>query len=531
MKKAIIYVRVSTEEQSEKGYSLAHQEERLRNYCKLQNIEVAGFYKEDHSAKSFERPAFNDLLSYLKKNRRAVDLLLFLKWDRFSRNAGDAYGMINILNKLGVEPQAMEQPLDLSIPENKIMLAFYLAAPEVENDRRSLNVIAGTRRAMKDGRHCTWAPLGFKNIRTEAGRPIIVHNTNSDLVRWLFEEVAKGENNVKDIWRVVVKKGLKVGRSNIFYLLRNPIYMGKIYIPAYKDEEAMIVKGIHEPIISEGLFHEVQNVLDGRKPVHPSVHAAKEELPLRGFLLCRKCGCKLTGSASKGRGGKYFYYHCTSKCGERYRAEVANADFLIELKKSLPDEEDIVFFESIAADYYKKTGKAKSVNLKEIDDAIEKNRVRITNALRRMSDEEITPADYRDIKNLYEPEIEKQLRKKQDLSRVDDNLIGYITTVTKGLRKLPDYYQKASLATKQKVISSIYPEKLVYENRTYRTTRINEAVRLISRPERTLGVLEKGQVSENGDLSNWVVPTGFEPGQTVPKTVVLPLHHRTIKPV
>src|ERR1035437_2823834 len=166
MKKAIIYVRVSTEEQSEKGYSLAHQEERLRNYCKLQNIEVAGFYKEDHSAKSFERPAFNDLLSYLKKNRRAVDLLLFLKWDRFSRNAGDAYGMINILNKLGVEPQAMEQPLDLSIPENKIMLAFYLAEPEVENDRRSLNVIAGTRRAMKDGRHCTWAPLGFKNIRT-----------------------------------------------------------------------------------------------------------------------------------------------------------------------------------------------------------------------------------------------------------------------------------------------------------------------------------------------------------------------------
>ncbi len=157
---------------------------------------------------------------------------------------------------------------------------------------------------------------------------------------------------------------------------------------------------------------------------------------------------------------------------------------------------------------YQLIGKAKSVNLKEIDDAIEKNRTRITNALRRMSDEEITPADYRDIKNLYEPEIEKQLRKKQDLSRVDDNLIGYITTVTKGLRKLPDYYQKASLATKQKVISSIYPEKLVYENRAYRTTRINEAVRLISRPERALGVLEKGQVSENGDLSNWVGMAG-----------------------
>ena len=35
------------------------------------------------------------------------------------------------------DPQAIEQPLDLTIPENKIMLAFYIAAPEVENDRRS----------------------------------------------------------------------------------------------------------------------------------------------------------------------------------------------------------------------------------------------------------------------------------------------------------------------------------------------------------------------------------------------------------
>ena len=61
-----------------------------------------------------------------------------MKWDRFSRNAGDAYQMINILRKLGVEPQAIEQPLDLSVPENKMMLAFYLAAPEVENDIRAL---------------------------------------------------------------------------------------------------------------------------------------------------------------------------------------------------------------------------------------------------------------------------------------------------------------------------------------------------------------------------------------------------------
>jgi site-specific DNA recombinase len=58
--------------------------------------------------------------------------------------------MINQLNRNGVEPQAIEQPLDLTIPENKMMLAFYLAVPEVENDRRSLNVFHGMQG--KEGR-------------------------------------------------------------------------------------------------------------------------------------------------------------------------------------------------------------------------------------------------------------------------------------------------------------------------------------------------------------------------------------------
>ncbi|MBD0284952.1 MAG: recombinase family protein, partial [Flavisolibacter sp.] len=158
-KKAILYVRVSTDEQADKGFSLQHQEEKLRRYCELQNIQVAGFYREDYSAKSFERPEFTKLLARLKKEKKSADYLLFLKWDRFSRNAGDAYGMINTLNRLGIEPQAIEQPLDLNIPENKIMLAFYLAAPEVENDRRALNTIAGMRRAKKEGRWVGSAPI------------------------------------------------------------------------------------------------------------------------------------------------------------------------------------------------------------------------------------------------------------------------------------------------------------------------------------------------------------------------------------
>lgn len=48
--------------------------------------------------------------------------------------------MIHLVNDYGVEPRAIEQALDLSIPQNKMMLIFYLAAPEVEKGGRALNI-------------------------------------------------------------------------------------------------------------------------------------------------------------------------------------------------------------------------------------------------------------------------------------------------------------------------------------------------------------------------------------------------------
>ena len=126
--RAYLYIRVSTDEQAEKGYSQKHQDDRLRQYCEQHNIEVVGALWEDYSGKTFDRPEFRKFLEHLKRARNAADLLLFLKWDRFSRNVAESYVMISKLAKMGIEPQAIEQPLDMSVPESKIMLAIYLAA-------------------------------------------------------------------------------------------------------------------------------------------------------------------------------------------------------------------------------------------------------------------------------------------------------------------------------------------------------------------------------------------------------------------
>ncbi len=525
--KAILYIRVSTDEQAEKGYSLKHQEERLRQYCQHQQIEVIAVYKEDHSAKTFERPEFNKLLAFLKKNKGCADFLLFLKWDRFSRNAGDAYAMINQLNKLGVEPQGIEQPLDLNVPENKIMLAFYLAAPEVENDRRSLNTIAGMRRAMKEGRHVTLAPRGYRNARNEFNKPIIEPSKDAVHVEWSFKEVAKGVDTVLGVWKDARKRGFEISKNQFWNMLRNPIYCGKIFIPAYKDEPACTIEASHEPIISEDLFDDVQAVLSGKKRKFPSRNTLKAELPLRGFLECRKCGGRLTGSASKGNGGRYFYYHCSGGCDERIKAETANDALVKEFEKISNSKGGIRAFKKILHDYALKQNKNQSTSKELLNAEIEKNQQRIQNAQQMMVDGELPLSEYKEIRSRFEKVIADLNRKKSELASTDSNLKEYAEFCSGIIENLPQYYTDADLIAKQQIIGSMCPEKLVFENNSFRTKRVNEVVLLIANTDKDCNGSKKKLAPIFGSQSYQVPRTGFEPAHPFERcdlnTVRLPI--------
>ena len=108
---------------------------------------------------------------------------------------------------LRVDPQAIEQPLDLSVPENKMMLAFYLAAPEVENDRRALNVFHGMRRAKKEGRWMGTAPLGYVNKMTEDQKKYIaIHEVEAALLKYAFQQIVENNFNTEQIWKMVKQK-------------------------------------------------------------------------------------------------------------------------------------------------------------------------------------------------------------------------------------------------------------------------------------------------------------------------------------
>ncbi len=114
--KAILYIRVSTDEQANKGFSLRNQEEQLKSYCEVNEIEIVEVIKEDYSAKNFDRPAWKTMIYRIKKGQLKADELLFIKWDRFSRNTELAYSVLSSLMELKIQPQAIEQKIDFNVP-------------------------------------------------------------------------------------------------------------------------------------------------------------------------------------------------------------------------------------------------------------------------------------------------------------------------------------------------------------------------------------------------------------------------------
>ncbi|MBL7710495.1 MAG: recombinase family protein [Chitinophagaceae bacterium] len=508
MQIADLYIRVSTDEQADKGYSQRNQEEMLRRFCDFNRISINQVVYEDHSAKTFQRPAWNQLLYSIKKRKHPASIILFTKWDRFSRNAGDAYQMINLLRTYGIEPQAIEQPLDLSIPENKMMLAIYLAAPEVENDRRALNILHGMRRARKEGRYMGKAPVGYINKITEDGKKYITpQEPAASIMKWVFEELSKGQFAVEQIYREALLKGLRCKRTPFWYAIHNPAYCGKVLVSAYKDEPAYYANGQHEPIISESLFNDVQDLLNGKKKMYHTQIGTPDVFHLRGFLLCPKCGKLLTASASKGRSKKYYYYHCHSTCGVRFQSETANDLFAGYLRQLVPHPAAIRSFGDVLRTVYSRRNKDQRTDHSKIKLELDKVNKRLVNARELLLDHDIDPGEYRQIKVESEQKIqllEAQLFNTSLREKVNiDSLLDRSLAVMSNLEEL---YLKADTKKKRQLVGSIFPEKLTFDGLTYRTARLNAAVELIYKLGAGLSENKKGENSVETEFSYLVDP-------------------------
>lgn len=88
-----------------------------------------------------------------------------------------------------------------------------------------------------------------------------------------------------------------------------------------------MIKAVHEPLISESLFNEVQAIINTKRKITCKSDELSNAFFLRRFLICPVCGGKLTGSFSKGSTKKHSYYHCSKGCRTRIKSELVNNSY------------------------------------------------------------------------------------------------------------------------------------------------------------------------------------------------------------
>ena len=503
MEKVVIMARVSSDEQA-KGYSLDVQNEALVNYCAKHNMEIAHVIREDHSAKSFNRPAFKEFLQLIKKKKKSYDKLLFTTWDRFSRNATEAFAMIAKLKEKGIECIAIEQPIDLSIPENKLILSVYITLPEIDNDRRSIKVKGGMRGALKAGRWNRKAPIGYTNSRDEQNKPLIVPNKDAKVIMQAFTLASQGFSQA-EILKKVNKRKRTISKSNLPLILRNPVYAGKIVVPEFENEPEKIIEGLHKGLVSEKLFNKVQLILNKKTVKLQSKFKEWDELPLRGMVECSKCGRTLTGSGSRSRNGnRYFYYHCDKGCNERHSALEVNEK--IEKLTSMiqfPVEMLNVLYKSIKLKIEEERG-TKILDKKELSERLtilieQEDNLDELFLSRKIDSEKFNRLSER-IKN-EKVEIQDQLSNMEvDNSSLDKMIKSAVRT----LQNFGNTYKLAGIKEKRRMLGSMFPEKIQIFKGKARTARLNSVIQLILLKNNELQGQKKGQIDDFINLSSLV---------------------------
>ncbi len=358
-KYVVIYIRVSTEEQAKDAYGPESQEIKCRELCAQRGWIVVEVFKDlGYSGwKNVKRPGFRAMNEYIRTNKNVN--LVFFDYSRIYRRMSPAIEFFEKIDSWGVYSVSACHPnIDCLTAAGHAARRAELNKAEDFSDSLSETQKHRMKAALFSGRWITLAPPGFTNIRAKKGGPNIVPvEPEISFIRKSFLEFRTGAYTRTELFREMTKRGMrrKNGKEynvdQFVNILRNIAYIKQVPSEEYGPQP-----GLHQRIVSDEVYRDVQFILDGKKSVTAPYVKNRPSVPLRGFLLCNQCETRLTGGASKGNHGKtyYNYYYCYFCHSVSVRADKADAQF-VELLRQLPSGEAVSSkFQGILKDEWEK---------------------------------------------------------------------------------------------------------------------------------------------------------------------------------
>lgn len=315
-----LYPRVSTQEQAKEGYSIGEQTERLMKYCEAMGWKVYKTYTDaGYSGGNTDRPALQEMIRDVKAGK--LDKVVVYKLDRLSRSQLDTLYLIEkVFLANGCDFVSMNENFDTSTPFGRAMIGILAVFAQLEREQIKERMMMGKEARAKEGKFhgSHFSPFGYDYVNGE----LIPNEFESVQIRKIFELAQNGMSpyGIADHMTehgYTRREGFKWKDTSVRRSLLNKTYIGYI---KHHDEW---ISGIHEAIIDQSQFYEVQKIMQVRAEQHKKYNrrAGKATTYLGGFLYCAKCGAKYakntsTSSAKRPDGSKYRYsfFGCNSRC-------------------------------------------------------------------------------------------------------------------------------------------------------------------------------------------------------------------------
>jgi site-specific DNA recombinase len=323
--KVALYIRVSTHEQSEHGFSIDAQSEALQQHCQMQKWAIYDLYIDRGiSGKSVtNRPALQQLLQDAASQK--FQLVLVWKINRLARNVADLLNIAEHFRKHQVALRSLTEPFETETPMGQFSLHMMAAVGELERKTIAENFRLGKQQRNKQGKYCGAQIFGYELKTTDyhsARRQVTKLTTvpqEAATVQHIFVLYAEGFGLKAIMNRLnrsgyTTKQGKPFSIHTIRKILKNPVYIGKVrYTDLQSDRECM-VEGEHKPIISLELWKQVQQCY-AEKSGRPK-NQRKRDYLLTSLLRCPQCQSGMIGWHTKhqrkdGSFRIYHYYVCS----------------------------------------------------------------------------------------------------------------------------------------------------------------------------------------------------------------------------
>ena len=308
MQKALIYCRVSTEEQVKEGYSLDAQEKFCERYAKENGYRVAGIYRDEgKSGTTLERPALQDLLAKCQQDK-SIGAVVVQETDRLARNTKDHLTIRAILKKAGAKLISVAQPMLDDSPEGNMIDTILASVNQFQSDINSRKTKKGLQEKFDSGWWPGWVPLGYLNKKINEKGVVVKDPAKWRLIGKGFKMYLTCNYSALEISDILYGKGLtsktgkKIQNSVMISTLRNPFYSG---VMRWNEQEKT---GKHEPMITPEEHKQILTIMDSHNQ-HAS-RRRKHNFLLRGFVFCDICGGRYTAEKHRTRKNSD-YYHCS----------------------------------------------------------------------------------------------------------------------------------------------------------------------------------------------------------------------------